>query len=247
MPPKRGKKAAATAAPPKPALEDCKVALSGQFGKHSQSDLKKKVESLGGTVASSVTNDTTHLIASDGDFKKPSLKVAKALSLSISIVGLDWLLATESSGTRAKEEDYALDPEDGDENEDEDDAVDDDDDADDAQPAASQPIPIRGKGKPAKSGTARKRSRPPSPSPQVLDDKETKPKKAKVEIAELETKIGDGQVAKRKDIRIPLDEGCPHVSSTVYIAPDGVIYDASLNQTNIGNNNNKFYRIQVSN
>ena len=245
MPPKRGKKAAVAAAPPKP-LKPYKVALSGQFGKHSQSDLKEKVESLGGTVASSVTNDTTHLIASDFDFKKPSLKVSKALGLDISIVSLDWLLATESSGIRALEENYALDAEDGDGNEDEDGAVD-DVDADDAQPAASQPVPIRGKGKPAKNGTAQKRARPPSPSPQVPEDKETKPKKAKVEIAELETKIGDGQVAKRKDIRIPLDEGCPYVSSTVYIAADGVIYDASLNQTNIGNNNNKFYRIQVSN
>jgi poly [ADP-ribose] polymerase len=34
-------------------------------------------------------------------------------------------------------------------------------------------------------------------------------------------------------------------SHRVYIASDGVIYDAALNQTNIGGNNNKFYRIQI--
>ena len=31
----------------------------------------------------------------------------------------------------------------------------------------------------------------------------------------------------------------------MFIADDGTIYDASLNQTNAGNNNNKFYRVQV--
>ena len=31
----------------------------------------------------------------------------------------------------------------------------------------------------------------------------------------------------------------------VYVDPEGIVYDASLNQTNAGNNNNKFYRIQV--
>ena len=32
----------------------------------------------------------------------------------------------------------------------------------------------------------------------------------------------------------------------MHIDDDGTIYDASLNQTNSTNNNNKFYRIQVS-
>jgi poly [ADP-ribose] polymerase len=35
------------------------------------------------------------------------------------------------------------------------------------------------------------------------------------------------------------------VSHRVYIDSDGVIYDAALNQTNVGGNNNKFYRIQI--
>lgn len=34
-------------------------------------------------------------------------------------------------------------------------------------------------------------------------------------------------------------------SHRVHIDADGIIYDASLNQTNINNNNNKFYRIQL--
>jgi predicted DNA-binding WGR domain protein len=31
----------------------------------------------------------------------------------------------------------------------------------------------------------------------------------------------------------------------VYIDPTGIVYDASLNQTNVGHNNNKFYRLQL--
>lgn len=31
----------------------------------------------------------------------------------------------------------------------------------------------------------------------------------------------------------------------VYIDGDGTIFDVSLNQTNVGSNNNKFYRIQI--
>lgn len=77
----------------------------------------------------------------------------------------------------------------------------------------------------------------------------------------------DGQKAKSGSIRIPIDEGCTvdrksrHHNNTsrftldithwltatarVYIDDSGIIYDAALNQTNVGNNNNKFYRIQV--
>ena len=59
--------------------------------------------------------------------------------------------------------------------------------------------------------------------------------------------VADAQFAPAgANLDIPIDEG---VSSTwhVYVDPDtGIIYDASLNQTNASNNNNKFYRVQVS-
>ncbi|KAF2434596.1 PARP-domain-containing protein [Tothia fuscella] len=56
----------------------------------------------------------------------------------------------------------------------------------------------------------------------------------------------DAQVLKTPNLAIPVDEHSPYSAThRVYIAPDGVVYDASLNQTNIGANNNKFYRIQL--
>ncbi|KAI9719646.1 MAG: hypothetical protein M1812_003417 [Candelaria pacifica] len=60
------------------------------------------------------------------------------------------------------------------------------------------------------------------------------------------TEQKDGQEASSRTLIVPVDEGC-HLAEThnVYIDPKGMIYDASLNQTNIGGNNNKFYRVQL--
>ena len=70
----------------------------------------------------------------------------------------------------------------------------------------------------------------------------------------------DVQRATSRSLLIPVDETCPLAGKTsdrhfsgltltgthrVYIGEDGMIYDAALNQTNAGNNNNKFYRIQI--
>ncbi|KAL8710873.1 MAG: hypothetical protein Q9220_004677 [cf. Caloplaca sp. 1 TL-2023] len=51
----------------------------------------------------------------------------------------------------------------------------------------------------------------------------------------------EGQKAVSHDIDVPIDEGFTSGSQVckVYIDDDGIIYDASLNQTNIGGNNNK--------
>ncbi|KAI4287708.1 MAG: hypothetical protein L6R35_003033 [Caloplaca aegaea] len=56
----------------------------------------------------------------------------------------------------------------------------------------------------------------------------------------------DGQKAISRDIDVPVDEGYDDRGNVkVYVDDDGIIYDASLNQTNIGGNNNKFYRLQL--
>ncbi|KAH8675432.1 poly polymerase catalytic domain-containing protein [Xylariales sp. PMI_506] len=75
----------------------------------------------------------------------------------------------------------------------------------------------------------------------------TEPPSADDEVsskAEQTPELENAQIAK-PGARIPLDEGCPLAQYEVYIDDSGVIYDASLNQTNAGNNNNKFYMIQL--
>ncbi|KAL9618398.1 MAG: hypothetical protein Q9160_006906 [Pyrenula sp. 1 TL-2023] len=56
----------------------------------------------------------------------------------------------------------------------------------------------------------------------------------------------DGQKAVSHDIEIPIDEGFDAASDCkVYIGDDDIIYNATLNQTNVGDNNNKFYFLQL--
>lgn len=245
MPPKRGKKAAAAAAPPAPPLRGCNIAFSGTFKGLTHGALKIKAEALGAAVSAAiVASATTHLIASEADFKKRTAKVASADDNKLPIVTVDWLLQSEKDNTRAPEADFALN--------------------------STTTLPVRRNGSAQVSGS----KRPLSPAPNASDDDEapkpktraTKASKAK-KAAEPEVKarieaddkaevddakpakpipaVGEGQVLKKKDARIPLDEGCPLTTSVVYIDPDGVIYDASLNQTHASRNNNKFYRIQV--
>lgn len=82
----------------------------------------------------------------------------------------------------------------------------------------------------------------PAPSPDTDDfgpkSPQPMPKKAKREITARKAKI--------QSLAIPVDESCPLSSvAVVYVDARGVIWDASLNQTNSVQNNNKFYRIQV--
>jgi hypothetical protein len=54
------------------------------------------------------------------------------------------------------------------------------------------------------------------------------------------------QVLSKGHIVVPVDDHCLLQDYAVYIDPrSGTAYDASLNQCNASNNNNKFYRLQV--
>ena len=108
-----------------------------------------------------------------------------------------------------------------------------DEDADDAE--ATKPAPKKGRGK-------AKVKEEPAEDEQADDVKPKKETKAATT-----TDFKEAQVAKAGTSHIPLDDGCHLTSYHVYVDPnDQLIYDASLNQTNAGNNNNKFYRVQVS-
>ncbi|GAW25107.1 putative poly [ADP-ribose] polymerase [Rosellinia necatrix] len=111
----------------------------------------------------------------------------------------------------------------------EDEAKDDDDD--------NQPPQPKKKGKASKAGKGETKEAA----------KEESKEEPKAEPKEREAKVAEGQIAKSSDVKIPVDEGAQRelANYEVYIDDDGVIYDASLNQTNAGRNNNKFYRVQL--
>ncbi|KAK3937448.1 poly polymerase 2 [Diplogelasinospora grovesii] len=260
MPPKRGKKAA----PATPPLDGCCVAVSGTFPGLTQSALLARAATLGATSSISVTKETTHLVTTQADYDKPSAKVKTAQSIGTHIVSLEWFLNTESANAREPEQNYLLGAQNsasptappqapssaaaaqG---------------ADDGAPkanglrkssrkraatpvvdtAASDDAAL-----PTRKGAAKKAAKSTDTASIAKDDdEEAKDEEPKAKKQKPEPVMGEGQVVKTRDIAIPLDEGCPFANAVVYIDPDGVVFDASLNQTNASNNNNKFYRIQL--
>lgn len=208
------RKTTTKAAPAASPLLGCNVAISGTFAGTTQTAIQGQIESLGAEFSKSVTSDTTHLITTQKDFDKVSVKVKTALANSIPIVSLVWLRDSESSGIKADETQYSY------------------------TTAATSAAPSQPK-------MAIKR--PVSPDP-VASPPATGPATKKLKVPDTKAsnaKVGDGYNAKSATLHVPLDEYCPQPAYQVHIGSDGTIYDASLNQTNASNNNNKFYRIQV--
>ncbi|KAI1482462.1 hypothetical protein K445DRAFT_18163 [Daldinia sp. EC12] len=244
MPPRR--KAAAAKPPPPPPLEGCSIAISGTIPGRTQASIEREIINvLGAKLARSITQNTTHLVTTEADYNKPSIKVKTAQALNIPIVTFQWLEDSLSKTARMAESSYGIGS---------------------SQPQSqpqlqsqsqaqsqsqSQSLPIQ-----TRSTRKRPAAQTPAADEEEVDQEEVKPqakKKAKTSEAksqiqeEKEAKVADGQIAKSRDARIPLDEVADSLYSDyeVYIDDDGVIFDASLNQTNSTANNNKFYRLQL--
>ncbi|CAM1507898.1 Fc.00g047460.m01.CDS01 [Cosmosporella sp. VM-42] len=268
MPPKRKAAAAPPATPP---LDGFTVAFSGKFDSlgYNHSSLEALVKELGGGFSRSVTKNTTHVVCTEDDYNADAKKVADGKTKDLKIVKADWILDSKRENKQLDADDYlwaapaaasttgrkkrpiVVAKSDG--------------DADDepktkklrskaariqpAPKAESEPEdeeeeePKPKKGKAAKVTKATKATKAKGKAaakakaePESEPDEETKEEKV----------VAEGQFIKRKDIAIPLDDYCPYAGYQVYVDPDsGMIYDASLNQSNSSHNNNKFYRIQV--
>ncbi|KAH6692511.1 poly polymerase catalytic domain-containing protein [Plectosphaerella plurivora] len=121
-------------------------------------------------------------------------------------------------------------------------AVSADSDEDDKGAASQNGKPdSKGKGK-GKAAAAKSKKAESADSDE--DDKGAASQNGKVK-AEKKPTVADGQVLKSKTAVIPVDEGVALPNPTVYVDPAGIIFDAALNQTNSGRNNNKFYRLQL--
>ncbi|PTB78739.1 PARP-domain-containing protein [Trichoderma longibrachiatum ATCC 18648] len=229
MPPRR-KAAAAPAVPP---LDGCVLAISGKFdtSKHTHASLEQLIRSLGGSVTKSVAKTTTHLVCSEDDFNSDSAKVAAAKTKDLPVVSLHWILEAEKLNKAVDPQPYIWGSAK---------AADSQADSkkrplvvsksdDDEEPEPKKAKTSTSKAKGAKGGKA-KADAAPEPAPEAKEEKQ----------------VAEGQFIKKKDAAIPVDEHCPLLYNQVHIDPDtGLIYDASLNQTNASANNNKFYRIQV--
>jgi poly [ADP-ribose] polymerase len=221
MPPKRGAKAA-TVAVKAPPLADCTIAVGGTFPGTSQTAIGELITKLGGTFVKSITAECTHLVATPTELQKGTAKVKAAQNhANVSIVDLSWILASEEDNVKAPEKDHLIAPA--------------------SQVVAPQTATAGSSSSQQKTNGQSKAKR--SASPDTLPSASVKKQKTSPVAAKPKTALA----TKHKGGYIPQDEGVNAPTHQVYVGPDGTIYDASLNQTNSSNNNNKFYRIQVCN
>jgi poly [ADP-ribose] polymerase len=227
MPPRRA--AASKAAPAALPLDGCSIATSGRFPGTTQAALQSRITRLGATISSSVTADTSFLVATEKDYNDGSTKSKAATTHNVPVVTLGWLDETESSNAKADETKYLL--------------------SSPAAPAAAAPASAPASAPtpapapaPAQTNGSKKRAASSDASPPPVQDAAKSKKRKKIEDA----KVGEGSIAKKsKKVMVSVDEYCPSSTYQVYIDNDGLIWDASLNQTNASANNNKFYKVQV--
>lgn len=232
--------AAAPAAPATPPLEGRVLAISGKFdnSKHTHASLEQLVKSLGGSVTKSVTKTTTHVVCTEDDYNNNTAKVAAGKAKDLPLVSPQWIFESEKQNKTIDPQEHVWGS----------DGAKPGDDSqangkkrplmisksdDDEEPEAKKTKTAKGgKGSKAANGKGKAAQADSEPAVETKEEKE----------------VAEGQFIKKKNVAIPVDEHCP-LNSTyqVHIDPDsGLIYDASLNQTNASHNNNKFYRIQAS-
>jgi poly [ADP-ribose] polymerase len=223
-----------------PPLQGCIIALSGTFPGHTHSTIETDlIHVLGASLSKTVNEDTTHLVTSTADFGKPSAKVKQAKSHDVCIVKLSWLEDCLDESTRLTEGSYGFDaPDDGDAptvNNSKANGSRKRTTCNDAEGDQLQPQP-------------KKKSKAASANGDHIQSQDSSQSAAAVGTeSEAQVQPADGHlnVVKGNIVNVPLDETCPLTHYRIYIDENSVIYDASLNQTNASNNNNKFYRLQV--
>ncbi|KAB5511580.1 poly polymerase catalytic domain-containing protein [Coniochaeta sp. 2T2.1] len=214
----------------------------------SQAAVAESITNLGGTFARSITQACTHLVTTPAELERRTAKIKAALSNpDVHLVALSWVEDSVAQNVKAAEDDHSVAPA----------AASGASGAGNSTATANSTTPTANGNTPLPKPNGKKTTkRSPSPDPAqsapVKKQKTVSRSSAAVAAAPPPTVATDsktktkGNVASgTKPLHIPLDEGVGRPDHQVYVAPDGTIYDASLNQTNVGNNNNKFYRIQV--
>ncbi|KAK6505092.1 hypothetical protein TWF481_007014 [Arthrobotrys musiformis] len=133
-------------------------------------------------------------------------------------------------------------------------AADDDDEDEDEEDKK----PVKGKGKAkavdtkakgkAKAPAAKKRkAKKDEDDDEEMDDEEEEKEDEEEDADPVEDDDEAAERERQKGYKAPVDEMCGlrYSGFEVYEDSDSLKYDASLNQTNIGNNNNKFYILQL--
>ncbi|KAF8972836.1 Poly [ADP-ribose] polymerase 2 [Entomortierella lignicola] len=209
--------------PPKrsPLFADCVFAIAGTFtsGNHTEITEMITAKDVEGTVQPTVTKKITHLITTQAEVDKNLAKVAKAASTGIPFVSLDWIIDSIKMKTKLDIANYIIHPT---------------TDSSSSSSSATTDASTDANVKPKKL----KRKASDSDTDPVIDQAVEK------KIKTLKDKAAKSSGAVK--IRQPhVDNACTlDASYSVYVDSE-VAWNARLNQTNIGSNNNKFYLIQL--
>jgi poly [ADP-ribose] polymerase 2/3/4 len=192
-----------------------------ELGGKTISDLKLELARCGGGYTSEVP-DGTHLIATETQYKNQSAKVKSAKRLNIPIVTYEWLASSLKSTEPIDTEAYLF--------------------SEESQAIADLNIEEVVKTPPR---SRRKRSRSEANNDSAASDVQATPSK-RFRHANPTPPPPPPTLTNGRPAKIPIDEGVPEGHSyQVHVDGKGMIWDATLNQSNSGKNNNKFYRIQI--
>ncbi|ORZ14844.1 poly polymerase catalytic domain-domain-containing protein [Lobosporangium transversale] len=238
MPPKRAIKAI----PSTPIFADCVFSIAGSFPGQTHGDINALLvtANAGAQVTSTVTKKTTHLITNQEEIDKKTSKVTKAASMdNITLVSLDWI--TESLDKKKKLDiaPYTLgsaaatstsSSTNGT-------TANTDSKTDVDMKAVDSKASKDGKSIPTNPKKRNQKRKAAADSDEEGDhvDKKIKTLKAKVTNSS-----GTAQIRQP-----PVDRACTLPATYSVYVDSEVAWNARLNQTNIGANNNKFYFIQL--
>ncbi len=223
-------------APPKPAVPSLTgVTISfasytpsahPELGSKPIAQLKIDISDCGGKYTTK-PGDCTHLIASQAQFDKKIDRIKQAQkNPNTSIVNYEWLADSLGSSDPIDVEDYLL-----------------------GEWASQHTNGVSGANgndtPPPQKATAAKKSSKRSRQQDDDDDDLPPPKKSQKSVP-MKPAAPVAASNTKSSVKVPVDQQVPGADRyTVYINDDGVIYDATLNKSDSGKNNNKFYRIQV--
>lgn len=188
-------------------LKGCTVAFCGNFHGRTQAALLSDAARLGANTSKTLAKNVTHLVATQNEVVKLSSKVQQAQAQATSIVSIDWMHDSEDAGAKQPESNYTfvalIIP---------------------TASSSSNVVVVDGDGDDDDDLPSPKNLKRPAPSTLAPD---ANAKKSKLdEVSEKARPLGSAQLAKGSS-RIPLDDGLTSPKS-VYVGPDGVIWDATL-------------------
>eukprot|EP00736_Rhodelphis_marinus_P007745 Rmarinus@m.20712 len=210
--------------PPKtPPLQGFCICISGKLESGSRADIQKQVVLNGGDFANSVTTSVTHLVTTPAEVSSETKKVVDAKKRGAEIVSEDWLVDSMKKKKAQPAAKYSL------------------------VSGSSTKKPAGQKKKtaesvPTKNAPKRASAKKRTAEPGSESDAEPSPpvKKQKIDKAD--------DTAKVKVIvkgRAPVDQYSGLVDKGHILDEGDTLWTCMLNQTNIAQNNNKFYVIQL--